>query len=235
MPLLALDTATLIASVAVGRAGRVVSRDARVTTHSERLLALVDEALKAAGLAPADLEAIVCGAGPGSFTGLRIGMATAKGLGFALGRPLLTVSSLAALALEGAPGVVLALLDARKHEVYAGLYDVTGKFPIPLTSEAVLPPQRLAAWVKAVGSQASIRVVGEGALAYPGEAGGVGQVLEGARGTPSAARMIALAEERIGGGAPDELVVAVPRYLRPSEAELKFPDGFVVDRPKPSR
>ena len=230
MKLLALDTATLVASVAVARDGVVVARDARVTTHSERLLALVDEVLREAGLAPADLDTIVCGAGPGSFTGLRIGMATAKGLCFALGRPLLTVSSLAALAMEGAPGRVLALLDAKKHEVYAGLYDLTRIFPGPLTSEAVLPPQRLEAWVADAAGHLPVRIVGEGALAYPAEAARAGQVLEGARGTPSAARLLALAEQRIGGGAPDELVVAVPRYLRPSEAELKFPDGFFVDR-----
>ena len=236
MKLLALDTATLVASVAAAsERGEVTLRDARVTTHSERLLALIDEALRDAGLSPDALEAIVCGAGPGSFTGLRIGMATAKGLCFALGRPLVTVSSLVALALEGGPGVVLALLDAKKQEVYAGLYDLTGKFPRPLTSEAVLPPRHLEAWVQAASPDLPVRVVGDGALAYPSEAARAGQVLEGARGTPSAARMIALAEQRLGDGAPDELVVAVPRYLRPSEAELKFPDGFVVDRPKPSR
>src|SRR4051812_6985793 len=112
--LLAIDTSTLTASAAVLDGGRiVVERHAAATQTSEALLPLVDEVLREAGLAPTQLDALACGAGPGSFTGLRIGLATAKGLCFALGKPLLAVSSLAALALEApfAPGeLVLALL-----------------------------------------------------------------------------------------------------------------------------
>jgi tRNA threonylcarbamoyladenosine biosynthesis protein TsaB len=232
---LALDTSTLVASVAILHEGRLATRDARVTTHSERLLALIDEVLGEAGLTPGDLSAVACGAGPGSFTGLRIGLATAKGLCFALGRPLVTVSSLAALAVEAGSGMVLALLDARKQEVYAGLYRVGVGPPVPVLPEAVLSPTRLRTWVEDAGAPQTITIVGEGALAYPAVARELGQVLEGARATPSAARILQLAERRLSGGAEDELVVAVPRYIRPSEAEVRFPDGIVVDRAKRPR
>jgi tRNA threonylcarbamoyladenosine biosynthesis protein TsaB len=79
--LLALDTSTLQATAALLRGEEVLGEvERRVTTHSERLLVAIDELLRAAGVAVGDLEAIACGRGPGSFTGLRIGMATAKGL-----------------------------------------------------------------------------------------------------------------------------------------------------------
>jgi tRNA threonylcarbamoyladenosine biosynthesis protein TsaB len=162
-------------------------------------------------------------------------MATAKGLCFAIERPLVTVSSLAALAMEGRAGIVLPLLDAKKNEVYAGLYRLTGpdSAPEPLVPDAVLPPARLEAWARRAAGDAPVVVVGDGALAYPAEAARAGQVLEGARGTPAASHIVSLAERRLAGGVSDELVVAVPRYIRASEAEIKFPDGIFVDRSKP--
>ena len=122
MRILALDTATLTASVAVLAGDDIAAAaDGRADTHSERLLPLIDEVLRQAGLAPASLDAIACGAGPGSFTGLRIGLATAKGLCFALHKPLVLVSSLEALAFAARGRDVLALLDAKKREVYAAM------------------------------------------------------------------------------------------------------------------
>ena len=156
MRILALDTATLTASVAAWIDGAAAaSGEARAETHSEKLLPLVDDVLRRAGLRPADLDAIACGAGPGSFTGLRIGLATAKGLCTALGCPLHLVSSLAALAKDaGVVGPVLAVLDARRKEVFAGLYGPGAK------DEAVLAPADLAAY-----SVPGAIVVGDGAAA----------------------------------------------------------------------
>lgn len=231
MNLLALDTSTLTASIAVTVDGRLAAEaDARVTTHSEQLLALVDAALGRAGIAPAALSAVACGAGPGSFTGLRIGLATAKGLCFALGRPLVAVSSLAALALEGeaeaASGgaLILALLDARKAEVYAGLYRPGPGGPTPAAAEVVIAPERLAEWVAAGAGGAPIVIVGDGAAAYPLAAAAIGRVLAGARATPRAAAVARLAAARLHGGVGDELATATPTYIRASEAELKW-DG----------
>src|ERR1700761_5339320 len=105
MIVLALDTATLASAVALWRDGQLLAERRRlVTTHSESLLAMIDESLAEAGLRPPQLDGIVCGAGPGSFTGLPIGLATAKGLCLALDKPLVLVSTLAALAARAPAG-----------------------------------------------------------------------------------------------------------------------------------
>jgi tRNA threonylcarbamoyladenosine biosynthesis protein TsaB len=225
MKILALDTATFVASVAVWSDGDVRAEgDARASTHSEKLLPLVDDMLARAGLRPADLDAIACGAGPGSFTGLRIGLSTAKGLCFALGRPLVLVSSLAALALDarGPEGaIVLALLDAKKHELYAGLYEADARHPI--TAEVVIPPARLAEHVLAAAAGRRVVVVGDGAAAYPEVAARCGEILDERRATPGAGALARLAAARLAGGERDEILTAAPTYIRASEAEIATP------------
>jgi tRNA threonylcarbamoyladenosine biosynthesis protein TsaB len=218
MKILALDTATLTASVAVFAGDAVVAAgDAHADTHSEKLLPLIDAILARAGLAPAALDAIACGAGPGSFTGLRIGLSTAKGLCFALGKPLVLVSSLAALA-QGARGRdVLALLDAKKREVYAGVFAADGT---PLGSERVLPPDALVDYVRAVAPGRRLVVIGDGAAVYREAAARCGDVDLAARGTPDARAIARLAVDRLASGASDEVLTAVPTYIRASEAEI---------------
>ena len=241
--ILALETSTFTTSVALGRGGRVLAaRDARVSTHSETLLPLIDEMLRAAGLGPKDIEGVACGAGPGSFTGLRIGLATAKGLCYALDRALVTVSSLAALALEApAEGeLCLALLDARKGEVYAGLYRRDGATPQPVVEEAAMPPGKLAEWVAAAAGGTPVVVVGEGALAYPDAARACGRLATDLRATPSAASVLRLAEPVFAEGRPDRsrVATAVPHYIRPSEAEAnlsKAPGPVAAKRVDPPR
>src|SRR5437763_7263110 len=111
---LAFDTATDVATVAVVRAGEVLGeRRSRAVV----VLADADELLRASGLAPGDLDLLAVGVGPGSFTGVRIGLAAARGLGLALELPVAGVSTLAALA-AGAPGAV-PVIDARRREVFA--------------------------------------------------------------------------------------------------------------------
>lgn len=218
MKLLAIETATRMAGVAAWADGRVLAeRRQTVTTHSEQLMVMVDEALREAGWAARDLDALVCGAGPGSFTGLRIGLATAKGLSFALGRPLALVSSLETLAARVPDGRVGAVLDAYKGEVYAGLYDVTAGVPRALVEEQAWPPARLA---EELAKHAPIVLVGDGAIRYPSL---VALLSGGARlydedGAPRPGDLARLGALRLAEGADDRL--AGPRYLRPSEAEL---------------
>jgi tRNA threonylcarbamoyladenosine biosynthesis protein TsaB len=212
MIVLAVDTATLQAGVALWRDGALVAERRRtVTTHSDALLAMIDEAFIEAGIAPADVDAIACGAGPGSFTGLRIGLATVKGLCFALGKPLVMISSLAALAARAPDGRVLATLDALKGEVYAGVYDVRGGVPTLDGAEAVLPPATLLPLLDGVGS-----VVGSGAQKYRELAA---RLLDEEAG-PRPADVARLAALRAARGDYDDLASATPTYIRPSEAEL---------------
>lgn len=217
MIVLALDTATTSSAVALFRDGRVVAERRRViTTHSESLLAMIDESFREAGLTPRDLDGVVCGAGPGSFTGLRIGLATAKGLCLALDKPLAMVSTLAAIAARAPDGRVLAAIDALKGEVYAGLFDVVGGHPERAGDEAVIPPERLLAqladWMPGV-------VVGSGALKYPQLVVPGARLLDSDPG-PHPADLARLGAARLAAGLADDLATAAPAYLRPSEAEL---------------
>ena len=115
---LVLDCATTRAVCGLVRDGRELAFASAEGGHAaQRALVLADEALARAGCEAADLTRVVCGCGPGSFTGLRIGIATARGLALGLGIPCVGVSTLAALA-AGAPGA-LALIDARRGELFA--------------------------------------------------------------------------------------------------------------------
>ena len=127
MSILAIDTASSVSSVAVASEGKL---QAEVTveagrTHSETLLSHIEGALSFAGVERSALRGVAVSIGPGSFTGLRIGLATAKAIAYGLGIPLVGVSTLAALALAfPVPGVyTLALMDAQKGNAYAGLYE----------------------------------------------------------------------------------------------------------------
>lgn len=131
MVMLALDTSTPVGSVAVGRDGEVLaeSRLQVRATHSEAVLPEIDRLLTGCGLAGRDLGAIVVGGGPGSFTGVRIAASLAKGMCHALGLPLFSYSSLAAVAAgAGSPDPVCAMFDARRGQVYAAGYCIGDAF-----------------------------------------------------------------------------------------------------------
>jgi tRNA threonylcarbamoyladenosine biosynthesis protein TsaB len=234
--LLAIDTSTLTTSAALLDGGRVVAeRDALATPHSEALLPLIDALVAEAGVTPAALTHVACGVGPGSFTGLRIGLATAKGLCFSLGVPLVAVSSLAALALEGEAaagpgGLVLAVTDARRGEIYAGLYRLAagpGGAPEALVADAVRAPEVAAREARAAaGAHAAIHLVGDGIAVAPAVFASLGAVVPDARVTPRAAAVGRIALARLAALAPgqalDELGSAAPAYLRATAAEEKL-------------
>jgi tRNA threonylcarbamoyladenosine biosynthesis protein TsaB len=216
MKLLAIDTSTLTAGVAVWDGAPRAARRQRVTTHSDALLLLVEEALAEAGLRAAELDGIACGAGPGSFTGLRIGLATAKGLCFALDKPLVLISSLAALAARAPAGErVCATLDAHKGEVYAGLFTVEADGVRAEEPERVLPPAELA---RALAAAPPRWIVGEGAHRYA-ELAAIVPLLDGDP-APDPSDVARLAAPRFAAGQVDELARSAPGYIRPSEAEL---------------
>ncbi len=131
MTILAIETATAVCAAAVVRNGAVLG-EAHVESphvHSERLISLIDQALGHSGLGPGQLDGIAVSLGPGSFTGLRIGLSVAKGLAYASGKPLIAVLTLKGLAMQAVrqslavPGsVILPLIDARRAEVYAAAY-----------------------------------------------------------------------------------------------------------------
>lgn len=134
MRILALDSSGLVASVAVVRAdGHDEELIAEYTvnykkTHSQTLLPMLDEVVKMTELDLDTVDAVAVAAGPGSFTGLRIGSATAKGLAFALRKPIVAVPTLEGLAynLYGTESIVCPIMDARRGQVYTGIYEFRG-------------------------------------------------------------------------------------------------------------
>jgi tRNA threonylcarbamoyl adenosine modification protein YeaZ len=161
-PVLAIDTALAACAVAArARDGGLTVDEAIIGVgHAEHLIPQIDAVLGQAGLAPADLGRVVAVVGPGSFTGIRAGLAAARGLGLALGIPVVGVTTLEALAAEArdlAPGrAVVAVLDARRDEVYAQAFTADGA---PASPPALLT--RAAAAKLAAGHDAVL--IGSGA------------------------------------------------------------------------
>jgi tRNA threonylcarbamoyladenosine biosynthesis protein TsaB len=124
--LLAVDTATNACSVAIWKEHRLVVEDTNVTrqTHSRHLLSMIEKALSIAKIELSDLNGFIVTKGPGSFTGLRIGISTIKGLAKAINKPLIGISYLKCLAQQSAVtnGLVCAMIDARRGELYYALY-----------------------------------------------------------------------------------------------------------------
>ena len=224
MRVLGVDTSTPRIDIAVVEDGTLLGeKHGLVEKNRTGVLPLIDALFRELSLAPGAVDAIAVGAGPGSFTGLRIGMATAKGIAFAARRPLWAVSSLGALAhaeLAREPtGVVVAVLDARRGEVYAGAYRRVDGQTRAAGDERVLPPTQLSELGAAARQKDErVRYAGDALDTYP-ELGSL-DARWGVR--PSGAAVAQLALE---GSRADVLVGGAPSYIRPSEAEVKYPDG----------
>ncbi|MDO4621198.1 MAG: tRNA (adenosine(37)-N6)-threonylcarbamoyltransferase complex dimerization subunit type 1 TsaB [Lachnospiraceae bacterium] len=147
MKLIALDSSGLVASAAVYEDDLILAEYTvnYKKTHSQTLLPMLDELSKMIQLDPKSIDAIAVAAGPGSFTGLRIGSATAKGLGLALGKPLIEVPTLAALAcnLPNADGLLCPIMDARRQQVYNGLYRFQEQQLVTVQDQRALSIQEL--------------------------------------------------------------------------------------------
>ena len=230
---LCLDTSTGTARVAIVDAGGVVLARAEAASdrHSAHVLTLSDQLLRGAGLAPAGLGGIACGAGPGSFTGLRVGLSVAKGLALATGRPLLLISSLQALALDIAraapearasgPWTAVPCIDAGKGEVYACACAVDAR-GVPADGD---PPWRLSPEALTARLAGLPRVVVAGNGADRHAAALDASLPPGARRCPvegpTASSIAALAAPRFARGEADDLDRAVPFYGRPPDITTK--------------
>ena len=132
MKILGIESSSLVASVAVVT-DEVVTAEYTVNfkkTHSQTLLPMIDEVCRMIELDLSEIDAIAVSGGPGSFTGLRIGSATAKGLGLALKKPLIHVPTLDAMAynLYGTSALICPMMDARRNQVYTGVYRFEQEF-----------------------------------------------------------------------------------------------------------
>ncbi len=238
MLILTLDTATRWGRYAVAEDGRLLAYVPHnvMGNHADAVLPVVDVALAAAGRRLDEVGMIGVVDGPGSFTGVRIGVATAKGLAYALGTDLAAVPTLAAMAADllGAhPDRALAVpvLDARRGEVFAAVYRREGAWVAPVREPFCLPPD--AAWreiLAAVTSPEDPAYGGDGTALLVGEGDGLRPELRG-RGEPVArpwsaahpatarAFALALADPGVRDAARVHPFTLTPRYLRVSDAE----------------
>ena len=143
--ILQIETATQVCSAAIAVNGETVAliELAAQNIHAGSLTLFIDEVIKEAGIAYADLDAVAVSKGPGSYTGLRIGVSTAKGICFATDKPLIAVDTLGMMAkgfLEANPsytGLVCPMIDARRMEVFTALYDVNLREVLPVTAKII--------------------------------------------------------------------------------------------------
>ena len=141
MKILGIESAALVASVAIIDENVTIAEYTTnfKKTHSETLLPMLDEIVKMTGISLSELSAIAVSGGPGSFTGLRIGAASAKGLGLSLDLPLIHVPTLDAMALNiySSDALIVPIMDARRNQVYTGIYKNNGSLEIIKESMAV--------------------------------------------------------------------------------------------------
>jgi tRNA threonylcarbamoyladenosine biosynthesis protein TsaB len=210
MRVLAMDTSLEACSVAIagGRGGPVLVSEMIGRGHAERLFGMIDAAMQDAGLAFADLDRIAVTVGPGSFTGLRVGIAAARGFALALGRPAVGIGTLDvhAASARGLVGArpVLALLDARRDELYGQAFDADG---LPLSAPMI------------AGADVLRRALIPGMVLAGSGAPMVAALVEGAEivhtlSAPDIAAVLALAV-----AAPDPVSPPRPLYLRAPDAK----------------
>ncbi len=227
MNILAIDTSTPFASIAIAVDNQIVAESLVNTnrTLSARLMPEIERLLTCADLKITDIDIFASSIGPGSFTGVRGGVATIQGLALATGKPCAGFSSLAMLAMNFSLSSLLVcpLLDARKSEVYAALYDCSSPLPLARITDCVLPP---AAFLDQIAACTDLPVIfaGEGAQRYHDliaeRCGDRAIFAPFPLHSPRAAHGIMLVADAVRRDALLEPRQLLPAYLRVSDAEM---------------
>ena len=224
MRILALDSSGLVATVAIIEEEHIIAEYTvnYKKTHSQTLLPMLDEIVKMTELDLETIDAIAVAGGPGSFTGLRIGSATAKGLGLALNKPLVHVPTVDGMAynLFGNKGLICPIMDARRNQVYTGIYRFEDAFEI-VEEQMAIAVLELIEKLNAYGE--SVTFLGDGVPVYKK------QLEEGLkvpyrfapahRNRQSAAAVGALGMQYYKEGKVETAKEHQPDYLRLSQAE----------------
>lgn len=222
MRILTVDTATRRGTVSAVQGDYVLAFAAhdRPMTHAERLFGMVDEVLASAGWTASQVDLLAVGKGPGSFTGVRVGMAAAKGIAFALRIPLVGVVSLAAMAHAGRPSAgglpVVAMIDAKKGEIFVACYSASGE---TLAGPDHIPRENVDTWISGLGvARTGLCVVGEvaGELALPN----VQWFRDTGCDLPGPASTARLAQASWETDHDDEIDTLEPLYVRPPDITL---------------
>ena len=224
MRILAIDTSGTSCSVAILSERRLAAEvtSEKKQTHSRHLMSLIHTVFKMAGMPCGDVDLLAVVNGPGSFTGIRIGVSTVQGLAMALGKPVLSVSSLEALAVQAGPLqiVICPILDARKGEVYMALYRYENDLLTQIQADRVIEPLRLMDQIEEpcffIGSGAQIhgRVIRQ-------RLGGKA-ILAGQRRSKIRAETVArIALQKSEDRPLQKVNPLIPHYVRKSDAEIQ--------------
>ena len=232
--ILAVDSSSLTGSVALCQGERLVAESLLNvrSTHSEKLLKQIDLLLEETGWKLEDLDLLTVVTGPGSFTGLRIGIATIKGLAQILDKPVVPVTSLQTVAmnLPLSPVPICAFLDARKKEVYSQLFEWSyTDGPVAIGEPSALPPEQL---LKALSGK--VALVGDGVFLYRHL---IDDILADRALIPiatahqlRAAQASWLALQSWSAGLVQDVGEILPTYIRPSDAELNISNKQSVQK-----
>lgn len=228
MKILAFDSSGLVASVAILTEEQLIAEYTihYKKTHSQTLLPMLDEVVKMTSLDFDEIDAIAVAAGPGSFTGLRIGSATAKGLGLALRKPLVSVPTLEGLAfnLYGSEDIICPMMDARRNQVYTGLYTFSNGKMIVLKEQTACPVEDIIREACAQGRK--VIFLGDGVPVYR-------SVIEEKMQGPYILAPAHVSRQRAGAvgmrafdyiraGKTESAAEHAPVYLRKSQAEREL-------------
>ena len=223
--ILAVDTATKSCSVAVVQETTLLAEITtnRRQTHSKHLMEMINRALGVSGLALSELDGFAVTRGPGTFTGLRIGISSVKGLSAASGKPIVGVSSLDALAVQVPyfPHIICPLIDARRGEVYFSKYRFRNGQLKKEADEQVFPPE------KAIGDlDEACLFIGDGALSYRqmilNKMGTSAFFASSFQNTIRASTVAYLSMNKFKNDDTNDVGRFVPQYIRRSDAELNL-------------
>lgn len=227
MFVLGIETATIVAGVAVVNEDKVISEEFvnNKLNHSQNLMPMISRVVAAAGITPKELDGIAVSNGPGSFTGLRIGLAAAKSMAQVLELPLVGVPTLDALAynMRGQSAIVCPILDARKNQVYTAIYRMGASMEL-ITEYLAIPVGELVDRLQQY--QGKITLVGDGVPVF-------GQQIREALPNrvelapaincmPRGASVAMLGLKQLQQGAGQEWLYLEPTYVRASEAEVTW-------------
>ncbi|MDU6266697.1 MAG: tRNA (adenosine(37)-N6)-threonylcarbamoyltransferase complex dimerization subunit type 1 TsaB [Anaerocolumna aminovalerica] len=228
MKILALDSSGLVASVAVVSEEQLLAEYTinHKKTHSQTLLPMLDEIVKMIELDIKDIDAIAVAAGPGSFTGLRIGSSTAKGLGLALNKPIIPVPTLEGMAfnLFGTDKLICPIMDARRNQVYTGLYAFKNTEFVSVEPQQAIGIDEIAEKINGIGR--AVIFLGDGVEVYQ-------EQLKTLMKVPYSFAPLHLSKQRAGAigalgviyfkkGLGEDADLHQPTYLRLSQAEREL-------------
>ena len=228
MKILAVDTSTSTCSVGITNADGVLAEsvDSSGQTHARHLMGMIHSSIAASGISIEEIDGLAVVTGPGTFTGLRIGISTIKGLAYALSRPAVGVTSLAALAFQAElrTKFVCPVMDARRSEVYYGLYVSEGGEASQVGMHHVAPPSALAREI-----DGSCQFIGNGARLYretfETALGSLAMFSHTCRDTIRVGTVAKLALKQFQKKEPHKLSAVVPYYIRKSDAERHAKHG----------